>query len=338
MCGFVKSKTPKTVARRKRIALWTSAIILVGVVVLPLGGYLYTGLTAQAAAEEQTNPRANYWRAIREGNTGYTAVVGQETNVLIQNGGQNWRQTRNGPVASITPWVLAVILAAILLFAIVRGQVKLERGPSGRTVQRWGLAERVLHWYTAILFLILAITGLSLLFGRAVLIPVLGASGFSAWAQFSIYVHNYLGPFFVVGVGLEILVWIRHNIPTKTDWEWIRQGGGMFGKGKHPHAGRINAGEKILTFWIGMFILGIAVSVSGLYLLGWVGSGMRETMQTANLVHSIAAILYVSVMLGHIYLGAWGVEGTFQAIWKGEVDEEWAKQHHDLWYKEAKKG
>ena len=338
MCGFVRSKAPKPVARRKRIALWTSAIILVGVVVLPLGGYLYTGLTAQAAAEEQTNPRANYWRAIREGNTGYTAVVGQETNVLIQNGGQNWRQTRNGPVANIGPWMLAVIVGAILLFAIARGQVKLEKSASGRMIQRWNTAERVLHWYTAILFLILAITGLSLLFGRAVLIPVLGASGFSAWAQFSIYVHNYLGPFFVVGVGLEILVWIRHNIPTKTDWEWIRQGGGMFGKGKHPHAGRINAGEKILTFWIGMFILGIAVSVSGLYLLGWVGSGMRETMQTANLVNSIAAILYVSVMLGHIYLGAWGVEGTFQAIWKGEVDEEWAKKHHDLWYKEAKKG
>ena len=338
MCGFVKSKTPKTVARRKRIAWWTSAIILVGVVVLPLGGYVYTGLTAQAAAEEQTNPRANYWRAVREGNTGYTAVVGQETNVLIQNGGQNWRQTRNGPVANIGPWILAVIAGAILLFAIVRGQVKLEKSPSGRMIQRWNTAERVLHWYTAILFIILAITGLSLFFGRAVLIPVLGASGFSAWAQLSINLHNYLGPFFIAGVVLSIIAWIKYTIPNQTDWAWIKQGGGMFGKGEHPHADRINAGEKILTFWVGMVVLGIAVSITGLMLLGWIGGQFRETMQTANLIHSIAAMIWVALTLGHIYLGAWGVEGTLQGMWKGEVDEQWAKQHHDLWYKDAKKG
>jgi len=306
MCGFVRSKAPKPVARRKRIALWTSAIILVGVVVLPLGGYLYTGLTAQAAAEEQTNPRANYWRAVREGNTGYTAVVGQETNVLIQNGGQNWRQTRNGPVANIGPWMLAVIVGAILLFAIARGQVKLEKSASGRMIQRWNTAERVLHWYTAILFIILAITGLSLFFGRAVLIPVLGASGFSAWAQLSINLHNYLGPFFIAGVVLSIIAWIKYTIPNQTDWAWIKQGGGMFGKGEHPHADRINAGEKILTFWVGMVVLGIAVSITGLMLLGWIGGQFRETMQTANLIHSIAAMIWVALTLGHIYLGAWG--------------------------------
>ncbi len=332
-----KNEARSRLVRRKRIAAWSMFIILAGAVALPLGGYLYTSLTAQAA-EKQANPRANYWRAVREGVTGYTAVVGQETNVLIQNGGQNWRQTRNGPVASIMPWVLAAFLGAILLFAIVRGQVKLERRPSGRTVRRWGLAERVLHWYTAVLFILLAITGLSLFFGRAVLIPILGPAGFAAGAQFAIYVHNYLGPFFVVGVVIEVAAWIRFNIPGKVDWEWIKQGGGLIGKGKHPHAGRINAGEKILTFWVGMVILGIAVSLSGLYLLGWIGSGMRETMQTANLVHSVAAVLYISVMLGHMYLGAWGVQGAFQAMWKGEVDEEWAKQHHDLWHEETKKG
>jgi formate dehydrogenase subunit gamma len=313
-------------------------IILGGTVLLPLGSYVYTGLSAQAAAEEQSNPRANYWRAVRDGNKGYTAVIGPETDVLIQNGGQNWRQTRNGPVASIMPWVLAVVVAALFLFLIIRGQVKLEQKPSGRTVRRWNLPERVLHWYTAVLFILLAVTGLSLLFGRAVLIPVLGYSGFSGWAQLSIYVHNYLGPFFVVGVVLEIIAWIRFNLPDKTDWDWLKQGGGMVGKGKHPHAGRINAGEKLFTFWIGMVVLGIAVSITGLFLLGWIGSGMRETMQIANVVHSVASVVYVAIMLGHIYLGAWGVEGAFEAMWKGEVSEEWAKQHHDKWYDEARKG
>lgn len=338
MCIFARDKARSGAPRSKSVFAWSFLIIVGGAILLPLGSYVYSGLSAQAAAEEQSNPRANYWRAVRDGNAGYTAVTGPETGVLIQNGGQNWREVRNGPVANIMPWVLAVVVAALLLFLVIRGQVKLEQRPSGRTLRRWSLAERVLHWYTAVLFILLAVTGLSLLFGRAVLIPVLGASGFSAWAQFSIYVHNYLGPFFVVGVVLEILAWIRFNLPDKTDWDWLKQGGGMIGKGKHPHAGRINAGEKLFTFWIGMVVLGIAVSITGLYLLGWIGSGMRETMQIANVVHSIASVIYVAIMLGHIYLGAWGVQGAFEAIWKGEVSEEWAKQHHDKWYDEARKG
>lgn len=347
MCGLARSKRGSPLGNRRRAAVWTLAVILAGAVALPLGGYVYTSLTAQAAAEKQTNPRANYWRAVRQGVEGYSAVTGVgmdgtmingETNVLIQNGGQIWREARNGPVASIGPWVLAAILAAVFLYFLLQGPVKLEKQPSGRTLARWSLAERILHWYTAILFILLAITGLSLLFGRAVLIPVLGLQGFSAWATLSIYVHNYLGPFFVLGVVLELLVWVRHNIPTKTDWEWIKQGGGLIGKGKHPHAGRINAGEKILTFWVGLFALGLTVSITGLFLLGWVGSGMRETMQTANLIHASTSVVWIAVMLGHMYLGSVGVQGAWDAMARGKVSEEWAKQHHDLWYSEVKKG
>lgn len=341
MCGLLKTDPARRATMRKRAAVWMFAVLLVGAIGLPIGGVVYSGLTAQAAAEKQTNPRANYWRAVRDGSEGYSAVTGVrmdgsvvngETNVLVQNGGQNWRQARNGPIASIGPWVLAGILGAIFAYFLVQGPVKLERRPSGRMLSRWSMAERVLHWYTAILFIILGISGLSLLFGRAVLIPVLGLGGFSGWAAFSINVHNFLGPFFVIGVVLELLVWVRHNIPDANDWEWIRQGGGLFGKGKHPHAGKINGGEKIVTFWIGLFALGLIVSITGLMLIGWIGDGTREAMQIANIVHAAASVLWVAIMLGHMYLGSVGVEGAFDAMWKGEVSEEWAKQHHDLWH------
>src|SRR5690606_3552801 len=154
---------------------------------------------------------------------------------------------RNGPVAGFGTWLLAVVVGAIVLFAIVRGQIKLLHAPSGRTVERWNLGERVLHWYVAVLFIVLAITGLSMLFGRAVLIPLLGYEGFAAWASVAIALHNYLGPFFVVGVVLEIIVWFRDALPERTDWPWLRQAGGFFSRsGDHPSAGRINAGEKYL--------------------------------------------------------------------------------------------
>lgn len=345
MSAQVSDPMPQTKwPRRRRMMAWSVAIIVLGAMVLPLTGYLYVAVNSafaqQAtppAADQQTNPRANYWRAVREGYDGYTAASGPYTsNVLIQNGGQNWRQLRNGPVAGFNAWLLAIVVGAIIVFTIVYGRIRLHHAAtSGRTVERWNFGERVLHWYTAVLFIILSITGLSMLFGREVLIPLLGYSGFSAWATVAIALHNYLGPFFVVGVLLEIVVWFRDALPEKTDWEWLRRAGGFFDKrGSHPSAGRINAGEKYATFWLGLVVLGIAVSVTGIILDFPIFGQARETMQTAAVVHTLAGGLWMALILGHIYLGAWGVEGTLEGMTNGRVSVEWAKEHHDVWYQQ----
>lgn len=337
-----KAGKPKW-SRRRRAMIWSIAIMLIGAMVLPLTGYVYVAVDSAFAAQQgaaegskadQTNPRANYWRAVREGFQGYTAASGPyTTNVLIQNGGQNWRQLRDGPVEGFGTWVLAIAVGGILLLAIVRGQIKLQHSPSGRTVERWSMGERVLHWYTAVLFIVLGITGLSLLFGRAVLIPAMGYAGFGAYANVAIALHNYLGPFFIIGVVLEIVIWIRDALPEPTDWEWLRRAGGYLSKkGEHAHAGRINAGEKYLTFWLGLVLLGGAVSISGIVLDFPLFGQTRETMQTASLIHGVAAAAWVALMLGHIYLGAWGVQGTLEGMIGGRTSSEWAKEHHDLWY------
>jgi formate dehydrogenase subunit gamma len=330
--------TRKARARRyKRIVLWSIAIILVGAMVLPLGSYVVTGIQpVRAQAIEDSNPRANYWRAVRRGNEGYTSVAGQETGVLIQNGGQNWRQLRNGPVATIGGWTLFLVVLAIVLFFGVKGPVPLDGGRSGRTVARWSMANRVLHWYTAILFIVLAITGLSLLFGRAVLIPLLGPEGFAAWAIISKGLHNYGGPAFSIGVVLMLVFWARYNLPEKGDWNWLVQGGGLIGKGKHPPAGRVNAGEKIFTYG-GMLVFGLAVVVTG-FILDFPNFGQsRGLMQTANIIHASTSLIWMALMAGHIYLGSVGVEGAFEGMNTGRVDENWAKQHHSLWYEEARR-
>ncbi len=330
--------TRKARARRyKGIVLWSIAIILVGAMVLPLGSYVVTGIQpVRAQAIEDSNPRANYWRAVRRGNEGYTSVAGQETGVLIQNGGQNWRQLRNGPVATIGGWALFLVVLAIVLFFGVKGPVPLDDGRSGRTVARWSMANRVLHWYTAILFIVLAITGLSLLFGRAVLIPLLGPEGFAGWALISKGLHNYGGPAFSVGVVLMLVFWARYNLPEKGDWRWLAQGGGLIGKGKHPPAGRVNAGEKIFTYGA-MLTIGVVVVVTG-FILDFPNYGQtRDVMQTANIIHAITSLIWLGLMLGHIYLGSVGVEGALEGMSTGRVDENWAKQHHSRWYEEARR-
>jgi formate dehydrogenase subunit gamma len=324
-------------ARHKRIMIWSFVIILVGSVAMPFTGYFLAGTpSVQAAAKEDTNPRANFWRAVRDGGEGYTAASGPyTTSVLIENGGQNWRNLRNGPISSLAPWWLAMVILAIGAFYILRGRMDLDQPASGRTVERWTLPERVLHWYTASLFIILTITGLSLLFGRAALIPVIGLRGFSAYADFAIALHNYLGPFFVVGILLEIIAWMKHNIPNEVDLEWIKRWGGMLGKGKHPRAGRLNGGEKI-WFWI-IATVGVGVCITGL-ILDFPNFGQsRGTMQLANVIHGILSVIWVSVALGHIYIGTIGTEGALEGMATGRVSAEWAKQHHDIWYEEIER-
>lgn len=336
----------KQMARRRhaRIMLWSFVIVLVGSMVLPLSGYVYVAWTQAHAAEQAetnhpgANPRANYWRSVREGNHGYTAASGPyTTNSLIQNSGEIWRQARNGPIASISPWVLGAVLLAIVVFYLIFGSKGLTHPPTGKLMLRWTAAERLLHWYTAILFIILAITGLSMLFGRAVLVPLLGLPGFSVWAEISIALHNYLGPLFMVGLIIEVVIWARYNVFKSYDWVWFKRVGGMFKKGDHPPAGRTNGGEKV-WFWFIATVGLIGVCVSGL-VLDFPNFGQdRDTMQWANVIHASLALLWIAISFGHIYLGTIGLKGAFQGMSTGYVDEEWMREHHSVWYDDVKSG
>ncbi len=337
--GVARSKR----ARRMTVAL---ALMLLCAMILPTTGYWLPGspaLTVQAQqTDSNTNQRSEFWRLVREGGSGYSAVTGSDVNVesntLYNITGQNWRQIRNDLIANIGGWFLVVVVIAIVAFYALRGRVELDEPKSGERVTRWSFLERMLHWYTAILFVILTITGLSLLFGRALLIPLFGPEGFALWAGVSINVHNTVGPFFVLGPILMFICWVRHNIPNRTDIVWFMKGGGIIGK-KHPSAGKANAGEKV-WFWI-VILLGVgAVSFTGFALIGWVQEYFsveftRAYAQLMHIIHAVAALLWIAIFIGHAYIGTIGSEGSIDAMTKGHVSVEWAKQHHDLWYEEV---
>lgn len=339
MTKQINSNANSRLSRRKRMMGWSFLFMILSVVMLPLGGYVYTDLVATAQAADQgatTNPRSNYWRAIRGSQTGYTATKGQETNVLIQSGGENWRNLRNGPMATIGGFVLIFTLLAIFAYHMKHGAMKLDEGKSGKTITRWSKLDRILHWSTATLFILLAITGLSMLFGRAVLIPVLGADGFAAYASLGRAVHNYLGPLFVAVLLILILSWFKNNIINNDDIRWFKSGGGGIVGHKHASCGRFNAGEKV-WFWL-VTLLGIGVGITGLILDFPNFDQVRNTMQNTNLIHATLSMAWIAVAFGHIYIGTAGSEGSLDGMVTGEVDENWAKQHHDLWYEEAKQG
>lgn len=334
-----KSNATSRLARRKRMMGWTFLFMILSVVLLPLGSYVYTDLVATAQADGNattTNPRSNYWRAVRDGQAGYSTNKAVEANVLIQSAGENWRNLRNGPLATIGGFTLIFTLLAIIAYHMKHGAMKLDDGLSGKTVTRWSKFDRTLHWTTATLFILLAITGLSMLFGKAVLIPILGADGFAAYASLGRAVHNYLGPVFVAVLLILILSWFKNNIINQADIRWFKSGGGGIVGHEHVSCGRFNAGEKV-WFWL-VTLLGIGVGITGLILDFPNFDQIRNTMQNANLIHATLSLIWVAVAFGHIYIGTAGSEGSLDGMVTGEVDENWAKQHHDLWYEEVKQG
>jgi formate dehydrogenase subunit gamma len=326
--------------RRRSLIIWSLVLVLASALALPLIGYLAVD-RAQAQEQSQNanedkvvNPRAEYWREVRDGVKGYTTAEGAEAGILIQNGGQNWRQIRNGPVANYGAWVMIALIAVLAIYHVFTGGYKMPER-TGRKILRWPGVDRFIHWYTAVLFILLAITGLSILWGRAVLIPVLGKEGFAAWAAIAKPIHDYTALFFAAGLVVMIAKWMHHNIPKGYDIQWLLKGGGYLGGG-HPPAGFSNAGEKV-WYWTLVFFGG-AMVVSGFYLLFPNLGTERPGMQLANVVHDITALVCCVYALLHIYLGTIGSEGALEAMISGEVDEQYAKNHHPLWYDEVMKG
>lgn len=310
------------------LALSLAAALLLGAV---------PAMAADPPAQTQAkggHNQAQLWRDARSGEAGVTTVRGPETGVLIQSGSETWRELRNGPVTLYGGIVLCVVVVAIGLFYLKRGMIRLSGPPTGRHIQRFNSLERVAHWSMAISFVILAVTGLVLLFGKHVLLPVFGYTLFSWLAAIGKNLHNFIGPLFLLSIVVSFFIFVKDNVWKKEDADWIAKAGGLL-SGEHVPSWRFNFGEKFM-FWFGVVFLGLSVSVTGL-IMDFPNFGqVRDTMQTVNIIHSVGALLFVCLMLGHIYIGTIGMEGAYESMRYGHVDEAWAREHHELWYNQTK--
>lgn len=300
-----------------------------------------------------TQSPADLWRNVRKGVTGKVSIPDTKAAVLVQSEGEAWRQLRNGPISSRGAWSLAGVVGLLLVFFLVRGRINIDAGPSGRTITRFASVERMGHWLLAVSFIVLALSGLNIMYGKFFLLPVIGKSAFAGLTETGKWLHNYMAFAFMAGLVMVLILWIKENFPNKYDIIWLAKGGGMLSKGSHPPAKKFNAGQKVL-FWL-VILCGASISLSGLSmlfpyemplfaktfaLLNVVGfdlptelSGNQE-MQYANTWHAILALFLTCVIIAHIYIGTIGMEGAFDAMGSGEVDANWAKEHHSVWYEE----
>ena len=266
----------------------------------------------------------------------YASLPGIETYRLIQGAGREWRALRNGPITQLGGWFVVLVLAAILLFYLVKGPIRLSEPRTGRMIERFNAVERASHWTMAISFIFLALTGIVMFWGKHIVLPWLGYSSFSWVTVVSKNVHNFVGPLFVFALLVSFLIFVKDNLFRPIDWTWIKHFGGMFGRREIP-SGRFNGLEKV-WFWGGLVLLGIALSVTGLILDFPNWAQTREVMQVSNIVHLVAALAFIAGAMGHIYIGTIGMEGAYHAMRRGTVDEAWARQHHRLWYEEVRAG
>jgi formate dehydrogenase subunit gamma len=295
----------------------------------------------------QPGNNAPVWREVQSGAPNYTSIPGRETDVLIQpsarfpfqgtfvTAGEAWRQFRNGPITFWGGTFVAIVALAILAFYFIKGPVKLHERPTGRLIPRFSPMERVVHWSVAISFCILGISGLIMLFGKHILLPVIGYTLFAWLTLAAKNLHNFVAPFFILTVIVMVVMWLRDNLPKAYDWQWFGKSIAFFTRGAHIPSGRYNAGEKA-WFWFGVIGLSIVVSWSGLILLFPNFDQTRAVMQDAWIWHASAALVYIAMSLGHIYMGTIGVEGAYGNMRTGYTDETWAKEHHSIWYDEVR--
>ncbi|MCC5968555.1 MAG: formate dehydrogenase subunit gamma [Pararhodobacter sp.] len=303
-----------------------------------------SGLAAAGAgtALAQVNPTASsvneeaLLRALQSGEavSGRASIPNPEASALIAPDNQLWATMQGSTLQTLSIVAVLGTLALLVLFYLIRGRIRIEGGWSGRKILRFNSVERFAHWLLATTFIILALTGLNLIIGRTVILPLVGEGAFGTLTAWGKIAHNYLAWPFMAALIMVFVLWVIHNIPAKIDLEWIKQGGGIFKKGVHPPARKFNFGQKIV-FWA-VILGGAAMSYTGIMLLFPADVGSAADWQFYQVIHALVAAAMSVLILGHIYIGTVGMEGAFDAMGTGEVDENWAKEHHSLWVDEVK--
>ena len=314
-----------------------AALLRVALAALFLVAIAVAGSPA-AAQTQSVNPTKNAvseQQLLQQSKTvrGLGSIPDAKSYTLEQPAGRDWRRFHEVTLRWIGGIAILGMLAVLVIFYLSRGMVRIEAGRSGYTIVRFSWFERFVHWMTAVCFVILALSGLNITFGRSLLLPLMKPESFTTFSEWAKYAHNYLSFPFTLGVVLIFFLWIAGNIPTRVDVAWLKRGGGMIGH-DHPPAYRFNAGQKLI-YWI-VVLGGGAAAVSGYALIFPFYGTTIETMQQAEMVHSIVAMLFIIAMLAHIYIGTIGMEGAFEAMGSGTVDLNWAKEHHSLWLEEER--
>ena len=154
--------------------------------------FMFAAATPVSAQVNPTTSAVKEQQLLKELSTlqGRGSIPDQKSSMLIHPSGRDWQQWHQVTLR----WIGAIaVLGALALMVIVylsRGMIKIEGGRSGRTIVRFNAFERFIHWLTASCFIVLALSGLNITFGKPLLLPLLGPEAFTTWSELAKYAHN----------------------------------------------------------------------------------------------------------------------------------------------------
>ncbi|MDH3747585.1 MAG: formate dehydrogenase subunit gamma [Gammaproteobacteria bacterium] len=200
-----------------------------------------------------------------------------------------------------------------------------------KVIERYSANERLNHWFTAITFVILALSGLALFHPSMYWLTNLLGGG--TWTRI-------LHPFIGVAMFLSFLVLVSrfwaHNKLTRNDARWLARWRDVLNNREEglPEVGRFNAGQKLL-FWA-MLLTMLLLLISGFVIWQpYFAPVFPITLvRLAVLTHAISAFVLILGIIVHIYASLW-IKGSVRAMTRGYVPSAWAKKHHAAWYRDV---
>ena len=207
--------------------------------------------------------------------------------------------------------------------------IRTSPSPKLGFVRRFGRTQRALHWTHATAFFALLGTGL-----------VLWLPALSVWVGRRALVkeiHVWTAVAWAAAVALIIILGDRKGL--RADWREIeridRDDRGWL-LGRRTPQGRFNAGQKLNAIFTTAFALLFAASGVLLWL------AVRESRFRWDgpiVVHDALTLLSLALVLGHLYLAL--VHPTtrhaLRGMTRGDVREDWAREHHPKWIEESER-
>jgi formate dehydrogenase subunit gamma len=197
-------------------------------------------------------------------------------------------------------------------------------------VARYSPNERVTHWIVALMFLLLAASGLA--FFHPAFWFLTSALGGGPWARI---LHPFLGVvMFAFFATMAMRYWNDNKIQAY-DLEWKKRLSDVVNNRDQglPEIDKYNVGQKQL-FWT-MIVTMALLLVTGVILWRPYFAGFFPILliRIAGLLHAVSAFVLILGIIVHIYAGIFWVRGSLRAMTRGTVTHAWAKHHHPLWYR-----
>ena len=200
-----------------------------------------------------------------------------------------------------------------------------------KMIVRTRFLDRACHWTVVICFFLVSLSGIALFFQTLVwLTETFGTP------QMGRILHPFFGLLIFVALMFMFVRFVKHNIPDREDWPWVKNIVEVL-KGNEHHVadvGKYNAGQKIMFWTIMSMIFVLLVTGVIIWRPYFAHKFPVELVRWSLLIHATTAIILIHAILIHMYMAFW-VKGSIKGMIEGKVSRRWAKKHHPRWYRKV---